>query len=686
MSRMKRYLISVFLLLCTVMCAMSKTSEEDWVLRAEDFTEGNYYGVTSANGVVGIISSKEPFKAKEVVLAGVYDHFGRGRVNNFLPNINPIDVEITIDNKKLRSSNVTNYTQTLDMRTGEFVGMLEYCGTNVTYRYCALRHMSHAVLMEIEITPSKDVTIGAKLYHKIPQSLHGAVMTANDLSFKLKKEPPFKVITTTALAPSENVKMASSSFFLFDEDDAATPVYHHTPDNDVHHIFFTRQLQAGKTFKFQIIGSLISSAHTADPLNQAERIATYARFQKEGELLRKHREAWAKLWESDIAIEGDLQVQKEVRSMLYHLYSFSRADVAHSPSPMGLSGLGYNGHVFWDTEIFMMPPLMLLKPEMARSMLEYRYNLLDEARRNAASYGFSGAMFPWESSSSGAEDCPATSLSGTFQHHVTADVAIACWNYYLATQDKEWLVNRGWPILKATAEFWASRCEKGSDGKWHICNVMCADEFALNVDDNAYTNGAAKRNLEYAALAAAIVGEKSPSVWSEIAAGLYFAKMENGITSEHVGYAGADIKQADVNLLSFPLKIVTDKEQMMRDLDYYSVRVPQVRTPAMTQSMFSIICTRCGHLEQAWEWFLDSYRPNTLPPFGVLAEFKGGTNPYFATGAGGTLQSVLFGFAGLDFNPKGGIMQVKEHGLPEHWKQLTIKGVGPEKKTYIIKN
>ncbi len=682
---MKRLIVSLVVGLVGL-SAFAQTSSEDWILRAENVGEGKYYGVTSANGVVGIISSRDPFTAKEVVLAGVYDHFGRGRVNNFLPNINPLHLSFKFNNEKFDRKKVSNYTQTLDMRTGEFVGNLEYQGTKMSYRYCALRQLSHVVLMEVEITPSADLRLETSLAHKVPQSLHGAVMTANDLMFKLKTEPPFKVITTTALSPTENVKVASSSFFLFEDEDAALPVYHQTPDNDYHNLMFRKDLKAGQTFKFQVIGSLISTAQTADPLNQAERLLTYARFQKRGELMRKHREAWAKLWESDIVIEGDLRAQKEVRSMLYHLYSFSRAGVAHSPSPMGLSGLGYNGHVFWDTEIFMMPPLMLLQPDMALSMLEYRYKLLDEARRNAASYGFAGAMYPWESASTGAEETPATSLSGTFQHHISADIAIGCWNYYLATQDKEWLLSRGWPIIKATAEFWASRCEKGEDGKWHIYNVMCADEFALNVDDNAYTNCAAKRNLEYAVAAAAIVGEKAPELWSEIAEGLFFAKMDNGVTSEHVGYNGANIKQADVNLLAFPHKLITDKEQMLRDLDYYSQKVPQVRTPAMTQSMFSIICTRCGDREQAWKWFLDSYRPNQLPPFGVLAEFKGGTNPYFATGAGGTLQSVLFGFAGLDFNPKGGIMQVKEHALPAHWKSLTIKGVGPEKKTFVIVN
>ena len=661
-------------------------SGDEWTLRAENFLNEKYYGVTAANGMIGLVSSPEPFKVGETVLAGVYDYFGRGRVLNFLPNISPVNLELKLGGTKLNKGNVRNYVQILDMKNGEFVGEMDFQGSHVIYRYCPLRQLPHAVLMEVTVMPGADVLLECTLKHEVPSSLHDARMTTNDLSFHHKTEPPYTIITTTALSPEETVKTASSSIFLFPEEDAALPVQHKINDSNMHYIAFRKQLSAGQTYTFNVVGSLISSVHTADPLNQAERIVTYARFQKDGELLKKHRQEWEKLWESDIVIEGDIRAQKEVRSMLYHLYSFSREGVAQSLSPMGLSGLGYNGHVFWDTEMFMMPPLMMLQPQMARSMLEYRFERLDQARKNAAAYGFKGAMFPWESASTGAEECPVTSLSGTFQHHVTADVAIGAWRYYLATQDREWLQTRGWPILKATAEFWESRCGKKADGLWHIDNVMCADEWALNVDDNAYTNAAAKLNLQYAYEAGKLMGAKTPAIWKEIADGLFFECMENGVTSEHVGYNGAEIKQADVNLLAFPLQIITDKEQMIRDLDYYSLKVPQKKTPAMTQSMFSVICTRCGDLDQAWKWFIDSYRPNAVPPFGVLAEFKGGTNPYFATGAGGTLQSVIFGFAGLDFNPKGGIMQVKQHGLPAHWKSLTIKGVGPDKKTFVIKS
>ena len=134
--------------------------------------------------------------------------------------------------------------------------------------------------------------------------------------------------------------------------------------------------------------------------------------------------------------------------------------------------------------------------------------------------------------------------------------------------------------------------------------------------------------------------------------------MDNGVTKEHASYKGEGIKQADVNLLSYPLKEVTDPLQIRKDLEYYETRVPNEGTPAMTQAIFTLLYARLGNKEKAWHWFKDAYLPNLNPPFRVIAETKGGTNPYFATGAGGILQSVLMGFGGLEITPKG-ITQVK---------------------------
>ena len=192
----------------------------------------------------------------------------------------------------------------------------------------------------------------------------------------------------------------------------------------MHLMKFTKKIKAGETYRFSIAGSSITSAHHDDPLNEAERLTIYAKLEGRDRLINFHNKAWDDLWQSDIVIEGDDQSQQDIHSMLYHLYSFTREGTALSPSPMGLSGLGYNGHVFWDTELWMFPSLLVMHPEIAKSMVEYRYQRLEAAKRNAFANGFKGAMFPWESAETGVEETPVWALSGPFEHHITACVAL----------------------------------------------------------------------------------------------------------------------------------------------------------------------------------------------------------------------------------------------------------------------
>ena len=346
---------------------------------------------------------------------------------------------------------------------------------------------------------------------------------------------------------------------------------------------------------------------------------------------------------------------------------------------MGLSGLGYNGHVFWDTELWMYPALLILHPDMAKSMIQYRFDRLPAARRNAFNHGFKGAMFPWESAGTGVEETPVWALSGPFEHHITADVAFAAWNYYCVTQDKAWLESTGWPLIKETANFWASRVERKGPGHFEINNVVAADEWAENVDNNAFTNAAAIANLKAAIKSATILGIAPDPDWDNVAKNIPILTMPDkvgegvGVTREHATYNGEGIKQADVNLLSYPLKTIIDKGQIKKDLDFYSKRVPNQGTPAMTQAIFALLYARLGETEKAYHFFVDAYTPNLNPPFRVIAETKGGTNPYFSTGAGGIIQSLLMGFGGLDITEKG-IVQFPTK-LPMQWKKLEITGV-----------
>ncbi|MCR9251544.1 MAG: glycoside hydrolase family 65 protein, partial [bacterium] len=272
-------------------------------------------------------------------------------------------------------------------------------------------------------------------------------------------------------------------------------------------------------------------------------------------------------------------------------------------------------------------------------------------------------------------------LTGPFQHHITGDVGWAFWKFYQVTRDKEWLKERGYPMLKEVADFWISRVEKNESGGYDINNVIGANEYQENIDNNAYTNGMAKTVLGFATEAANELNIIPNPKWTEVAAGIPILKFKDGTTRENATYNGEIIKQADANLLAYPMKIVNKEEDIKKDLAYYEQKMDPVG-PAMGFSTLATLYAKLGNTEKAYELFTQCYRPLEVPPFGVLAEFAGGTNPYFATGAGGNLQIILAGFAGLDITDDG-ITQTNSN-KPKKWKKLTITGVGVEKKTFVI--
>lgn len=674
--------MKLFLIIITCSIACISQGQDPWKITASNVNPQGYYGITVANGMIGIVSSPEPFKVKDVVLAGAYDLYGRGRVSNFLRSFNLLNMYLDIDGRRIDNRNSTNLKQELDMRNASFTTSFDHTDkATVTYTYYSLRHLPYTVLMDISITAKKDITIGGASVMEAPDALKDVQNYYNEID---RPHVVISLLTSQAKSPTGKLLMCASNTFLFSEHHGQEPrVIHEMWDNNMHLMKFTKKIKAGETYRFSIAGSSITSSHHDDPLNEAERLTIFAKLEGRDRLVQFHKKAWDELWKSDIIIEGDPQSQQDVRSMLYHLYSFSREGTAFSPSPMGLSGLGYNGHVFWDTELWMFPSILVMQPQIAKSLVEYRYQRLEAARRNAFAHGYKGAMFPWESAETGVEETPVWALSGPFEHHITACVGIAAWNYYCVTQDKNWLREKGYPILSATADFWASRVERNGPGKYDIKNVVAADEWAENVDNNAFTNAAAKANLNYATEAAKLLGVAPDADWAHVASNIPILKLENGVTSEHATYKGEGIKQADVNLLAYPLKEVTDPKQVRKDLEYYETRVPNEGTPAMTQAIFTLLYARLGDGEKAWHFFQDAYLPNLNPPFRVIAETKGGTNPYFATGAGGIIQSLLMGFGGLEITPKG-ITQIKST-LPKHWKSLTMTGVGPERKTFVVK-
>lgn len=654
---------------------------DPWIIKADKIDPSNYFGITVANGQIGIVSSPQPLKVQDVVLAGAYDQYGRGRVSNFLRSFNLLNMRLSVGDVEVNPKNISGFHQELDMKHAVFnAGFKLADKATVNYSYYALRQLPYCVLMEVTVTPTQNTIMQAASVMEAPDALKDVQNYYNEID---RPHVTLSLLTSSAKSPTGKLLMCASNSFMFPEKHGSEPrIIHEMWDNNMHLMKFNKNVEAGKPYTFWVVGSSITSAQHEDPLNEAERLTIFATLQGPKPLKEFHAKAWDELWKSDIKIEGDDATQLEVHNMMYHLYSFVREGSANSPSPMGLSGLGYNGHVFWDTELWMYPALLVLHPEMAKGMVEYRFERLDAAKRNAYSHGYKGAMFPWESAGTGVEETPVWALSGPFEHHITADVAFAAWNYFCVTKDTLWLRQKGWPLLQNTADFWASRVERNGAGHYDIKNVVAADEWAENVDNNAFTNASAKINLINANKAAKILGMTQNADWALVAANIPFSNFPDGVTKEFDAYRGEDIKQADVNLLAYPLKFITDKKQVEKDMAYYETRFGK-DGPAMTQAVVALMYSRLGKGDKAYKMFKEGYAPNIRPPFGVIAEYAGGQNPYFATGAGGLLQAMMMGFGGIDITDNG-IQQVTS-SLPSHWKKLTITNIGLEKKTFEAK-
>ena len=669
------------LLLYGVTGLAQNPDKSSWHIKAQDIDPNNYFGVTVANGMVGLVSSVEPMKVNDVVLNGVYDYYQRGRVSNILKGFNHINMDLDINNHRISRAQVSNYQQVLDMKYGTLTTTFDVGNeASVKHELMALRHLPYSSLVILEITAKQDITITPMSVIEAPNHLTNPRSYYSEIDRPHVKIP---LLTSTANSPSGKLLLAASSSFIFPEAHGNEPeIIHEDWDYNRHLAKFYKTLKKGETYRFGLVASTCSSTHYEDPHNEAERLTIFGRLEGIDRLLSRHKQAWEELWESDVIIEGNLADQKAVRFAIYHLYSFAREGTAYSLSPMGLSGLGYNGHVFWDTELWMYPPLLMLKPEIARSLLEYRYQRLESAKQNAFSHGFKGAMFPWESADDGSEDTPVWALTGPFEHHISGCVGWAFWKYYQVTKDKQWLRTRGYPVLKEVADFWTSRVERNGLGQYDIKNVVGANEWEENIDNNAFTNAIAITVLRYATQAANELGETPDPDWNHVADNIPVLKFEDGTTQENATYQGQEIKQADVNLLSFPLDFISDPEQMRKDLVYYEPRMsPQ--GPAMGFSVLCALYARLGEQDQAYTLFQRSFQPNQVPPFGVLAETGGGTNPYFATGAGGMLQAVISGFGGLKITDNGLVQESPL--LPKSWKSMQIKGAGAENQSFDVK-
>jgi trehalose/maltose hydrolase-like predicted phosphorylase len=436
-------------------------------------------------------------------------------------------------------------------------------------------------------------------------------------------------------------------------------------------------------------------------------------------VVKKHEAAWAHRWQcSDVEVDGDAAAQQALRFAMYHLNSAANpADERVSIGARALTGDDYRGHVFWDTEIFLLPFYVLTWPEAARSLLMYRFHTLDGARAKAAGMGWRGALYAWESADTGAETTPEhvigpdrrviDILCGKQEQHISADIAYAVWQYWQATGDEQFLLDAGAEILMETGRFWASRAELEADGRHHIRGVIGPDEYHEHIDDNAFTNVMARWNIRRALDVAAMLRERWPERWASLSCRIGVDDTEmtqwlkvaqtmatgldskTGLYEQFEGFfALEDIDLADYAGRSVPMDVVLGREriqksQVIKQADvvallgllpeefvddtgaanfrYYEPRCGH--GSSLSRAMHGLVAARLGYTEMALRYFRQTAEIDLADSHAAI---DGGVH---IAALGGIWLTAVLGFAGLSL--RSGDVALDPQ-LPPGWRSLSF--------------
>ncbi len=471
------------------------------------------------------------------------------------------------------------------------------------------------------------------------------------------------------------------------------------------------------------ISSLYTTRDVEDPLTAARDKVTEATQVTYTTLETAHQAEWAKYWEhSDIQIVGDESAQNALRFVMYHiLIAAPRHDDQVSIGAKTLSGYGYKGHVFWDTELFIVPPLTLTQPQLAKNLLMYRYNKLQGARNKAITNGYEGAMFPWESTDTGEETTPQWSdpqpdgsririWTGDSEQHISTDIAYAILQYWNWTGDNEFLQKHGAEIVLDTAVFWGSRVEE-RNGRFELSQQIGPDEYHENIDNSVFTNQMVAWHLKQAVQLLGWLKTHAPedatrlieqldlsptrlAHWEDVIQRMFipfdeekqihiqfpgFFDMEfipvplyeprtvsvQAILGHYRSIQTQVIKQADVVMLMALLgsELNVSKDVMINNFNTYYPRTDH--GSSLSPAIHAWVAAKLGMDDIAYHMFEHASQID-------LKDNKGNVRDgIHGAACGGVIQAVIFGFCGLHIDDHGEL-QVAPN-LPEHWHKVSFQ-------------
>lgn len=691
------------------------------------FTIGNGYLSTRGTFEEGL-----PDERRTTFLHGVFDAVpvaATELVN--APDWTEVHVLLNGEPFRMGSGQATDHHRVLDLHSGELTRTMRWVapsGTAATFEFRRFASMAdqHLAALTLRVVPEVDCEV------EIRVPVQGVTANLNDGRYLIQHTQPVAVIDD---GPVHGVHVRTvEGRYEVALAVRATPVGTPTavsacatPSATTRSFRFVAG--AGEVVGVDKVAAYVTSRDGVADVAAAA-VARAAASPGVAELVAASRERWAEDWAAcDVEIDGDPESQLAVRFNLFHLLiAAPRLDDQVSIGAKTLSGFGYRGHVFWDTEIFMHPLFVHTLPEIARNLLDYRWHRLPRARAKAAGNGLEGAQFPWESADTGDEVTPTWVPSfedpgtlvrvwtGDIEIHISADIAFAAVQYWRASGDDAWFSSHGAELVLDTAKFYGVRAEEEPDGTFHFRDVIGPDEYHEHVDDNAYTNAMARWNLRTAAevlewlsrhdhgRAAALrsaldLTPERLARWRTVAEGIVVPVLPDGRVPQFEGYferidvdlaaheprtrslhvvfglEGANarqaLKQPDVLMMMLLLEDEFTEEQRRVNYDYYTPRTDHVYGSSLGPAMQAIIAARAGLADDAIEHFQRA-------AFGDLKDIRGNANDgIHAASCGGVWQAVVFGFAGLKLADDGS--WTVHPALPTGWERLafnvTIRGV-----------
>ncbi len=668
------------------------------------------------NGYVGIRATHEENYTQQtrgMYLAGLYHRAGRNETNELInvPDIIGMDIELNGINFTLLSGEIIDWQRELDFANGELRRRVVWCSPDGK-RYCveSRRFVSldqlPLVAMQLSVTPldaASDVMLSTGI--DATQTNSGR-QHLDEISVRVFDQHYMQGVYETQDRAADVVisaccRLSTTSDSCFTAKNRRITVHHAV------------KVAQGDTVTLE---KLVWVTHRSNKALSQDTFARNALSEFKvcatrgyAALLERSACAWKKVWH-DCRVDvtsTEHQDQLALDYAVWHLTAMTPAhDERSSIAAKGLTGEGYKGHVFWDTEIFLLPFHLFTRPEVARRLLRYRWLNLPGAREKARRNGWPGALFPWESAASGQEETPEFAAinirtgvrqkvaSALAEHHIVADIAWAVVAYWQATHDDAFMRNEGLTLLMETASFWMGRATEVGD-RLEIHDVIGPDEYTEHVNNNAYTNYLAWHNVASACRFMSMFAREDgrftqnaerflARLWlpeantdgvipqddtfmSKLAIDLSRYKAKAGKQTILLDYSRAEVnemqilKQADVVMLNYLLPERFTPQQCAANLAFYEPRT--IHDSSLSKAIHGIVKARCGDTEGAYAFWRD----------GIAIDL--GDDPHssddgiHAAATGAIWSGVIQGFAGLQI--VDGELHLAPR-MPAHWQRLTF--------------